>query len=272
MWCLQCLLITSILWIAFGVLVFAFTSSIFILEFPLKSCALWLFSVASPVGVWILLKQNLVESTEGSKYKLELKRLKNDPQLFLSLLTKQKRMPEVTSTLGAIVLGDSQAPHRLTMVASLTCSPCSKIFMQVDRLVSITSLINCQVVFVVSPGGDDAGEFIAGKLWRLERDAQRDALRRWYARNDKNVEQWDKETGKTNLGSPSGNLETQREWVFEARIDRTPTLFYDGYALPELYSVADLEDLVRQSSGRVNDSLSSNPVLIQRERTGQLAY
>jgi hypothetical protein len=67
----------------------------------------FLISFTTPIITWYLLKPNLVKAQEGKRNKRELLRIKYNPEIFETLLTKQKKIEQSIEGLG-IMLGNPQ--------------------------------------------------------------------------------------------------------------------------------------------------------------------
>jgi len=248
-WCILCLTVMVVFWLEFALFLNAFEVGTFQIRLPdLKTFLIWLLGASLPIGVWSLLKQNLVRANQLKTTKIELDRMKSNMSIFKSLLGEQHRMPALTSELAPVCLGQPNMLHTLTVVSSLTCPPCAQLFLQIENLLSIGRDINCQILFATEGYPDNIGDTVARKILSLEPVRQRHALRLWYGLENKSIQNWERETGWIEeRGFSRHHLDLQNEWIQEAAIDRTPTVFFDGFRVPDTYSFADLENVVRFS-------------------------
>ncbi len=107
-WCTLCLAIQGILLIEFGLSIFAFSKITTIQELevafnsPIGGWATDASGADGGVAVilsWLFLKPILQKSQQVEPLKNDLRRFKNNPELFLSLLQKQEEMPYVADYL-----------------------------------------------------------------------------------------------------------------------------------------------------------------------------
>ncbi len=73
----------------------------------------------------------------------------------------------------------------------------------------------------------------------------KNALDAWYLSPEKDYEQFaSKFPVKVSLKDQQEKVNAMNQWVREAAIAFTPTLFINGYRLPEDYSIEDLKNII----------------------------
>src|SRR6202000_1810955 len=79
----------------------------------------------------------------------ELQRLKHDPQLFDSLLRKQKKMTESTRGLG-ITLARENRRCKIIKVCNPYCGPCAKAHAPIEEILNNNPNVEVQIVFMAT--------------------------------------------------------------------------------------------------------------------------
>jgi uncharacterized membrane protein len=100
-WCVLCLTVQAILLTEFIVALLGGMHGMqSVMTVPTNAIGLVALSFIVPATAWYLLKPSLLLAKESSKAKLELARLKHDPQIFNALLEKQKALAVSPAGLG----------------------------------------------------------------------------------------------------------------------------------------------------------------------------
>ncbi len=197
------------------------------------------------VLVWVFIKPFLQKSQQVAPLKNDLKRFKNNPNLFLSLLQKQEEMPFVPSNMHTIVIGNTHAEHTITMVTNPFCQPCAKTHKIIEDLLESNENLNCQVIFLASNDEGDKRGIVARVILSLSIDQQPEALHQWYDNEERNIEKWQKQLGIIENKNTESTINQHQVWCKLAKIEGTPTLYLDGFKLPELYRLADLKGILK---------------------------
>jgi hypothetical protein len=204
-----------------------------------------LLGAGAVVLFWIFLKPILQKSQQVAPLKNDLKRFKNNPNLFLSLLQKQEEMPFVHQNMNTIIVGNPNAEHTLTMVTNPFCQPCAKTHKIVEELLFTNENLNCQVIFSASNHKDDKRGIVARTILSLPKNQQADALHQWYENEERNIEKWHTQLGIIENKKTENIIEEHKTFCEVAKIEGTPTLYLDGFKLPELYRLADLKGILK---------------------------
>lgn len=197
------------------------------------------------VGIlfWIFLKPILQKSQQVAPLKNDLKRFKNNPNLFLSLLEKQAEMPFVSQNMETIIVGNPNAEHTITMVTNPFCQPCAKTHKTIEDILDSNEQVNCQVIF--SAHNDDIRGEVARLILSLPKHKQAQALNQWYENEERNIENWKLQLGIVEDKNTKSIIEQHQTWCEIAKIEGTPTLYIDGYKMPSLYLRADLKGILK---------------------------
>jgi len=187
------------------------------------------------------MKPLILNALQVNSLKSDLKRFKNNPYLFLQLLTKQPQMPLVSESLEMIVLGNSEAANTITIVTNPYCSPCASAHLEVMTLLEECPAIKCQIVFAGTNDRRDKRSHFARHIFSLPEAIRINALEKWYSMKDKNFKQWSKEFDTIDAEVGNATVELHYAWCDLAKIERTPTYYWNGYKLPEVYQIKDLK-------------------------------
>jgi len=194
---------------------------------------------------WVFLKPFLQKSQQVTPLKNDLKRFKNNPNLFLSLLEKQAEMPFVPTNMHTINFGNPNAEHTLTMVTNTFCQPCAKTHKIIEGLLEGNENLSCRVIFLASNMADDKRGIVAKLVLSLPIHQQAEALHQWYENEERSIEKWQKQLGVIENKNTESTISQHQIWCEMAKIEATPTLFLDGYKMPELYRIGDLKGVLK---------------------------
>lgn len=238
-WCILCLAVLFLFWCEFfanwGVLNFYFDTN-------LKSILVLLFSFSLPICVWYLLEPILKKIIENQNLLENLRNFKNNESVFYALAANQLVMPATADELNAIIIGNLDAPHTVTLVTNPFCEPCKKIHTQLEALVAKNSNIKGEVVLTV---GDTKQQIFAQYLFSLPLVQRQNALKEWFDGHNGHFENWINANSEIPLSDDIKKQLTKLSiWFNKTDIQKTPTIFWNGQQLPDIYQIADLNTLM----------------------------
>lgn len=193
-----------------------------------------------PITLWTFFKPFLKEAMKASSLEGELRRFKNNPNVFWNLLRQGKSMPALFSDMDMVLLGEAEAAHTLIVVTNPYCAPCAHTHREVKELISANENINCLIVFLATNEENDKRGDVARHILSLPAQQRAEALNAWYEHKEL--------SSLTVSESAKAQIEKHQTWCDLAEITATPTLFYDGYELSNAYKVRDLQYLSHQHS------------------------
>jgi len=243
-WCKLCILLQIVLVLEAIVIFFGdFYSSKIIINDLLLVISLFIF----PILLWDFLKPLLKKEKELLTYKRSLKKIKNNPLVFNSFLSKSNTIKVSSEGLG-IIFKNKDAKYNIIKICNPYCSPCAKAHPVLEALVK-SGKINLQILFTVKA---DINDFIAKPVSHFlaidstnNKEIIQKALDDWYLADKKNYEVFaNKYPLNGELKNQKKKLEAMNIWCKQQSIKHTPTIFINGYELPEEYSVYDLVDLL----------------------------
>jgi uncharacterized membrane protein len=198
-----------------------------------------------PMVAWVFTKKPLQESTQVFPLKRELQKSKFNPEYVESLFEKQPQMPPIFENMQAIMIGNPDAAHTLTIVTNPMCGPCVRLHPNIEALVERSMAVKCQFVFSASARSAELAKQILG----LPHSQMVEGMHQWYTHKTKNIEEWhnaineqiDEQKGAIQLG-------IHHQWCNMAEITATPTLYLNGRQMPLLYTLDDVETLCQTLS------------------------
>ncbi|PLK46122.1 vitamin K epoxide reductase family protein [Emticicia sp. TH156] len=245
-WCPLCLAIQSLFIIEFLLHIkFLPQLKLHFANIVFTDIAAVLYGLAAAVLVWLFLKPLIQKSHQVSPLKNDLRRFKNNPDLFLSLLQKQPEMPFVPLNMDTIMVGNPNAEHTITMVTNPFCQPCAKTHKIVEELLFTNQNLKCQVIFLASNHKDDKRGIVARIILSLPKDQQANALHQWYENEERNIEKWQTQLGTIGNEKTENIIEQHKTFCEVAKVEATPTLYLDGYKLPQQYRLTDLKGILK---------------------------
>lgn len=238
-WCTLCLTVQALLWMELligwnGVESFSLSLSVYNLSLVVLSFLL-------PVVGWVSIKPIVLKAAKTGALKNDLKRFTGNTQLFQQLLFQQPEIPPVVSNMGTITMGNPAADNVLTMVTNPYCKPCATRHGEITKLLEGNPSVKYQIIFAATNDEKDIrGEFMR-HLFSLPIEKRSPALDAWYAMEEKSLNKWSKQFGTTDDETTKPTVELHQSWCDLAAVSVTPTLYWNGYKLPEVYQIKDLK-------------------------------
>jgi uncharacterized membrane protein len=196
---------------------------------------------------FIILSVSLPAFLGGKKNKTlfrELQRLKHDPDIFNTLLAKQKSTYD-TPPIG-IILGNPTGKHKIIKVCNPYCSPCARAHKPLEKLLESNPNIQLQIIFSSTSDVADRRRLPVSHLLAIAKEGNEDttkkALGDWYLKVNRGYEEFSRNypiTEMLELQNPK--IDEMLAWTEENKISFTPTIFVNGKQLPERYTINDLK-------------------------------
>jgi protein-disulfide isomerase len=244
-WCVFCSGIQALFWLEF------FTSFHLLLlpviwpSFTQIAGMLILFIL--PVAAWVFLKPFLKAKQEAESARQQLSIYKNNAELFNKVLVSQKQQVQPDDDF-AIVLGNNEPKKVITIVSSPTCPPCSKAHQLLENWLNKDESLQLRVIFSVLPAEQESVKYkVIRHLLALKSapgQMLKQAMHTWYGQKEENVESWIAKFPAPQEQEPDGILAKQQQWCDSVGINFTPTVFINGYKLPDPYHLEDIKYLI----------------------------
>lgn len=239
-WCLLCL------WIS-GVLILEFAASQMLLTnldpLELKELSVFTFLFLAGIIGWLSIKPYLIAKKDIGGYKSKLAKFKSNREIFDFLASGSRKITSTPEGLGIFLKGESSKYHVLK-VCNPYCEPCAKTHPLLEELYEAGN-IDLQILFLA--GGNDEVKMntvrhLMGIASKGDAAYTRQALDDWYLPKEKDY------TSFASKYPLNGEFKKQEDiiakmeaWCEVEQITHTPTIFINGYMLPEGYSVEDLK-------------------------------
>lgn len=192
--------------------------------------------------------QELSAAKNSKDYERRWKRLKYDPDIFKSFLEKSGKLPMIPDDLG-IVVGNRDAGNEIIKVCNPYCVPCSRAHPELGEIVQRNSDVKVRIIFTATGEEDDIRTAPVGHLLAIEekmgRDIVQKALDDWYLAGKKDYKEFSvKYPMNGELREQKGRMVAMDKWCQEMKVRATPTLFINGYELPEIYRIDELKNFL----------------------------
>lgn len=242
-WCPLCLVVQLMLILQFITAIMGhFHHSFIEIEYPTL-----IQFIISFVIVFIFTELSipaLKHSEDGKYYKNEFSRLKNNMDVFNTLLSKQKQISTPVEGLG-LTLGNPEAPIKLIKVCNPFCGPCAKAHPIIDDLISNNPDIHLRIIFTASELDGDERKFPAKHLiWiykNMNSTSLKQALDDWYLAKNKDFINFKKIYPITSESYENmTEIKAMYDWYKKENIEFTPTFFINGFQLPQQYNASDI--------------------------------
>ncbi len=248
-WCVLCLAVQA-LFVLGAVNIIA---SNYLHSFPsfsilqIANCTL-LFAL--PALIWYSIKPFVLKLQDNKTTKRQYLRIKFNTEIFETLLKKQKQITISTDGIG-IDIGNPSATNTIIKVCNPYCGPCATAHPQIEALLEFNKNIKAKVIFTTP--NDETNKAIKPVKHLLAIAVEKNsaktkkALDDWYMPTKKNYETFaNKHQMNGELEKQGNKIETMDKWCIATGITFTPTIFINGYQLPDAYSIEDLEYFLQE--------------------------
>lgn len=250
-WCTLCLGVQAVL-LAEGVLAIVQGVS---LPTTMQPYGWAVSALVLPAISWLALKPTLREATETEPLRRKLARFQNNPDLFAALLHQQASAPGWLPD-SVIPLGNPNAEHVITVVTNPFCGPCAAMHETLEKLLAGRHTLKANVVFTACDGPNGRSAQVLRHLLALP-DIATEALTDWYKQPTKDYAIWAKRWPADPEMISIALVQQHCDWCQQAGIRATPTVFVNGYQLPELYRLEDLHFLVKHLVNQPTTSIKT---------------
>lgn len=199
-----------------------------------------------PVLLWYAAKPNLLRLQAAKETRREYLRIKFNREIFDTLLKKQKAITAPVDGLG-IDLGNPNAKNLLVKVCNPYCGPCSRAHPKIEMLLDKIPDLRVKIIFTADNKAEDPGLRPVSHLLAVNEkyhneEKIKQALDDWYLANPKEYESFaNKYPMNGELKFQGDKITSMRKWCDDTEIAFTPTFFVNGYQLPDVYSIEDLQ-------------------------------
>lgn len=249
-WCTLCLLTVSILWLQFALLLPVTLSlskgELNNISFNTISFTAFVLSIVA-VAWLLIIKPTLQKNKELTDNNFSLLRFKNNPDVFESFLTQQRKV-DTSSLKNDLQLGNANAPVQIMVACNPYCGPCATAHRTLHEMAEENNIGLTIRLSVKTENKEDkrttAAEYIMQLVVNKSTDFKRKVLLDWYDLMD--IEKFRMKYPLQNGTNVWQQLLDHEQWINEAKIEFTPTIFINGYQLPRQYRINDLKNFLRR--------------------------
>ena len=147
----------------------------------------------------------------------------------------------------AIIFGNPDAQIRITIYSNPHCNPCARMHKKVNTLLTEKSNNLCiQYVFCsFGPEWEDSTKYLIAVYLENDLETTRSIYDKWFEIGKNDPDAFMKKY-KANINNKPVLDEYDKHLKFgqDNNIDRTPTIFINGYRMPEFYDFEELKYIV----------------------------
>lgn len=246
-WCPLCLTVQAVLAaeLTWSIVNFWTHSSAFSFQPSAFTVLPIVYCLLIPISVWFILKPFILKAKDEPVYKAAYKRLLYNPETFNHLLQQQAIAPQGYENIG-ITIGDPAAEITIIKVCNPYCGPCAKAHLILDEIIYNNKNVKLKLIFTASNDKDDKRGIAARHLLAIHEKQNslqtQQALDDWYMADKKDYEAFaSKYPVNGEIKHQENQIEEMKGWCKQAAISFTPTIFINGYRLPEKYKVEELK-------------------------------
>jgi uncharacterized membrane protein/thiol-disulfide isomerase/thioredoxin len=243
-WCVLCLAVQALLLLG-GINVIANNLLSAISNHQLLIInSLLLFAL--PALIWFAVKPYILQLQQAKNTKREYLRIKFNTEIFNTLLKKQKALTIPADGLG-INLGNPAATNTIIKVCNPYCGPCAKAHPKIDALLEQIPNLKVQIIFNTTNNEEDRGgkpvkHLLAIAAGDNDEKMIKQSLDDWYLAEAKDYDKFAaKYPMNGELLKQVDKIAAMEKWCRATEIAFTPTIFINGYQLPDTYSIEDLK-------------------------------
>ncbi|QKG59142.1 vitamin K epoxide reductase family protein (plasmid) [Hymenobacter sp. BRD128] len=218
----------------------------------------FIYAVAALVSIMsaTVIINNTIRELLTLKGELALSnRIKNSFFVFSSILKSTDKIDVTNDNESKFVIGNINSPIHITMIANLYCGPCEEKLLQLSQFVKKHLDDVCLELLFIKNNPDEleisANEYIfnywlaniKGAYNELERTVS--LLLDWY--DIKNLDTFStkyKENDLSTISQATNMYNKQLNVIKNIDYSQTPTLYVNGYNMPNKYSIFDLEKIL----------------------------
>lgn len=249
-WCVLCLSIQILLWLGFAVY-FLDRAPLNVMGLTLRVLITTVLCFMFPAAVLLFTIPFIKKSALLPSAIQQLNRIKTNEAIFEAGLKSQRHIA-IRGLNKAVVFGNPEAAFIITMVTNPYCGPCAAMHERLRKLLAqYRDYMQFQTIYAVSRNENDernvAIKQLIGTYLAYGSDEAEVIYTHWYNGRDRDFEAFarlwivDIENDQVQR-----IFQAHKQWCNEVRIEATPSIYINGYPLPDWYEVEDLKFFIRQ--------------------------
>ncbi|MDR2968314.1 MAG: thioredoxin domain-containing protein [Tannerellaceae bacterium] len=239
-WCPLCLIVQVLLWTVF--VLDGWFGYIRLPGFGLPDLLIAGCVYALPVFAFNLLIPKLGKGNQVEQLRQEMNSIKANEEVFRTLVGQQPYY-ETGKEDSCILFGNPDARLTVTILTNPFCNPCAKMHARAESLLRETKGEVC-VQYIFSSFNEDlvyANKYLIAVYLQKGREAAMEILDEWFDQG-KTLRERFFENLQPDMDNPAIEAEFHRHesWIEKTQLRATPTIFVNGYKLPDNYKIEDL--------------------------------
>jgi protein-disulfide isomerase/uncharacterized membrane protein len=208
-----------------------------------------IISVISPL-LWYFMKPLLIDRQKSKRTIQELNRMKYNADVYYGLLYKQKNIGDSANDLG-ITIGNPKASNTIVKVCNPYCGPCAKAHPRLENLLHQIPNLKIKIIFAapssIKENYNNPINHLMAIAAKNDEQLTKKALDDWYLAKKKYYPAFaEKYKMNEELERETNKIVLMHKWCTETNITFTPTIFFNGYQLPEAYNIEDLRHFIEE--------------------------
>ena len=203
--------------------------------------------------IWFTTKPFISSFGKAKVFKRRYLRMKFNTEIFDALLKKQKKITVQTEGLG-IDLGNPDATHIIVKVCNPYCGPCSKAHIKLEKILEHRQDLRVKIIFNTKIYDNNPALNPTRHLLSIAGNAKNEkelkkALHDWDSWGNKHKDYTSyasKYPVNGHLLQQDKKIQAMQQWCQLTKIEFTPTIFVNGYQLPEIYDLEDIEYFLQE--------------------------
>jgi len=262
-WCVFCLSIQILLWFCFFALLSTGISFnlLNLTNIPYNYLLQSLVCFALPaMGLWFVIPY-IKKAHLLSPAMQELNRIKANENILEAVLKTQEKV-EIDGNDKSIVFGNLEASFVITLVTNPYCGPCAIMHQKLEALlIQYSDFLKLNIIYAVSNYKTDdierkkqfvikrnhAIRVLTSIYLKYGMESSIPIYKEWYdgAKNDIDsfIKKYPVDIENTKVDEI---MSFHDKWCQMVNIEATPTIYVNGYELPDWYKVEDLKYFIRQ--------------------------
>ena len=234
-WCPLCLMVQLLFWSLF--LTSLLAGFIRIPGFTMSDLSSIALIYGIPFLLIHLLLPNQIASKKLTTVTQQFNSLKANDKVFASLLEDQTFYP-IDEDFPAIIFGDPNAKHTITIFSNPHCGPCARMHSRMEKLLEDTNN-RFRIQYILSSfesSLDSSCEFFLYVNRKFSVEERNRIYKKWFEGGKYDKEEvFKSHFFISDANSVSKEYQKHLDWKEQTKLRATPTVLYDGYELPEMY-------------------------------------
>ena len=161
---------------------------------------------------------------------------------------QQPKAPDGWAHLG-INLGNQHASNTIIKVCNPYRGPCSKAHFELEELIAHNKNVKLKIIFKSRNIEGDMEATITKHLMAINAEGDishtKQALDDWYLAHPKDYNRFSvAHSARAGLIDQGPKLNDMSKWCIDADVTGTPTIFINGYRMPENYDIKELKQIL----------------------------